>query len=213
MERSKRPDLLALARILDKAALSYAIIGGVAGLAIGALHMDWRVKFAVVLIPALTLIVLLLTTGRFPKTERAAAGIPASEMFRACLTPSFLLWFLSMFLTSAAELAPGQWVDLALTRTVGMRGIWLLVYVSGMMFVLRHFAGPIAHRISNLGMLWGSVVLATAVGQREPKPGIDFFPLTVNYQEKFYAAGKIPGMPATADNVAALVGAGVDSWL
>ena len=38
-----------------------------------------------------------------------------------------------------------------------------------------------------------TVVLATAVGMREPKVGIDFFPLTVNYQEKFYAAGKIPG--------------------
>jgi polyribonucleotide nucleotidyltransferase len=38
-----------------------------------------------------------------------------------------------------------------------------------------------------------TVVLATAVGEREPKQGIDFFPLTVNYQEKFYAAGKIPG--------------------
>jgi polyribonucleotide nucleotidyltransferase len=38
-----------------------------------------------------------------------------------------------------------------------------------------------------------TVVLATAVGAREPKVGIDFFPLTVNYQEKFYAAGKIPG--------------------
>ncbi len=66
-----------------------------------------------------------------------------------------------MFLTAASELAPGQWIDMTLTRTVGMRGIWLLVYVSGMMFVLRHFAGPIAHRISNLGMLWGSVALAT----------------------------------------------------
>ncbi|HEX2582141.1 MAG TPA: polyribonucleotide nucleotidyltransferase [Dongiaceae bacterium] len=38
-----------------------------------------------------------------------------------------------------------------------------------------------------------TVVLATAVGAREPKPGIDFFPLTVNYQEKTFAAGKIPG--------------------
>jgi polyribonucleotide nucleotidyltransferase len=38
-----------------------------------------------------------------------------------------------------------------------------------------------------------TVVLATAVGETEPKPGLDFFPLTVNYQEKFYAAGKIPG--------------------
>ncbi len=38
-----------------------------------------------------------------------------------------------------------------------------------------------------------SVVLATVVGARSPKPGIDFFPLTVNYQEKYFAAGKIPG--------------------
>src|SRR5215471_7070624 len=38
-----------------------------------------------------------------------------------------------------------------------------------------------------------TVVLCTAVGQREAKPDIDFFPLTVQYQEKSYAAGRIPG--------------------
>jgi len=38
-----------------------------------------------------------------------------------------------------------------------------------------------------------TVVLATAVGAHSAKPGIDFFPLTVNYQEKYFAAGKIPG--------------------
>ncbi|MBX3573290.1 MAG: polyribonucleotide nucleotidyltransferase [Mesorhizobium sp.] len=38
-----------------------------------------------------------------------------------------------------------------------------------------------------------TVVLATVVSMKEPKPGQDFFPLTVNYQEKTYAAGKIPG--------------------
>ena len=38
-----------------------------------------------------------------------------------------------------------------------------------------------------------SVVLVTAVGQREGDAGRPFFPLTVNYQEKTYAAGKIPG--------------------
>ena len=38
-----------------------------------------------------------------------------------------------------------------------------------------------------------TMVLATVVAAKEPKPGIDFFPLTVNYQEKTYAAGKIPG--------------------
>ncbi|MHA6299663.1 polyribonucleotide nucleotidyltransferase [Devosia sp. CAU 1758] len=38
-----------------------------------------------------------------------------------------------------------------------------------------------------------TVVLATVVSAKSPKPGIDFFPLTVNYQEKYFAAGKIPG--------------------
>jgi polyribonucleotide nucleotidyltransferase len=38
-----------------------------------------------------------------------------------------------------------------------------------------------------------TVLLVTAVARKEAKPGQAFFPLTVNYQEKFYAAGKIPG--------------------
>ena len=38
-----------------------------------------------------------------------------------------------------------------------------------------------------------TTVLATVVAAKEPKPGIDFMPLTVNYQERAYAAGRIPG--------------------
>ena len=38
-----------------------------------------------------------------------------------------------------------------------------------------------------------TTVLATVVSEKEAKPGIDFFPLTVNYQERAYAAGRIPG--------------------
>jgi len=38
-----------------------------------------------------------------------------------------------------------------------------------------------------------TVVLATVVGAAAPREGVDFFPLTVNYQERYYAAGKIPG--------------------
>lgn len=38
-----------------------------------------------------------------------------------------------------------------------------------------------------------TVLLVTVVGAREPREGIDFFPLTVDYEEKMYAAGKIPG--------------------
>ena len=39
----------------------------------------------------------------------------------------------------------------------------------------------------------GTVVLATAVGRTEGRPGADFFPLTVDVEERMYAAGKIPG--------------------
>ncbi|MBV9905365.1 MAG: polyribonucleotide nucleotidyltransferase, partial [Alphaproteobacteria bacterium] len=38
-----------------------------------------------------------------------------------------------------------------------------------------------------------TVVLATVVSEHQPREGRDFFPLTVNYQERYYAAGKIPG--------------------
>jgi len=38
-----------------------------------------------------------------------------------------------------------------------------------------------------------TVVLVTAVASRDAREGIDFFPLTVDYQEKTFAAGKIPG--------------------
>jgi polyribonucleotide nucleotidyltransferase len=44
-----------------------------------------------------------------------------------------------------------------------------------------------------LATLGGTTVLCTVVGAHSPKPGQDFFPLTVNYQEKAFAAGKIPG--------------------
>jgi polyribonucleotide nucleotidyltransferase len=46
---------------------------------------------------------------------------------------------------------------------------------------------------SVLVTMGGTVVLVTAVGRREAVAGQSFFPLTVNYQEKFYAAGRIPG--------------------
>ncbi|MGH6649112.1 MAG: polyribonucleotide nucleotidyltransferase, partial [Aquabacterium sp.] len=55
--------------------------------------------------------------------------------------------------------------------------------------------GEIARQSSGavLADVEGTVVLATVVAAKNPKPGQDFFPLTVDYIEKTYAAGKIPG--------------------
>lgn len=56
-------------------------------------------------------------------------------------------------------------------------------------------AGEIARQTDAAVMvsMGDTTVLVTAVGRKQADPGRDFFPLTVNYQEKTYAAGKIPG--------------------
>ena len=56
-------------------------------------------------------------------------------------------------------------------------------------------SGRIARQASGavLATYGQTSVLCTAVGEKSARPGIDFFPLTVNYQEKTFAAGKIPG--------------------
>ena len=136
------------------------MIGGLISLALGQAGANWQVKMAVVLLPAVSYGALILGT-RFPPTERVAAGVSAGQMFKELARPLFIVLWLSMFLTAASELAPGQWVDVALTRTVGMKGIILLVYVSGLMFVMRHFAGTFAHRLSPVGLLWVSCLLAS----------------------------------------------------
>ena len=70
-----------------------------------------------------------------------------------------------------------------------------------------HFETTIAGRVLSLetGKLAGqasgavvvrygdTIVLATAIASKEPRPGIDFFPMTVDFEERLYAAGKIPG--------------------
>ncbi|MAJ62708.1 MAG: polyribonucleotide nucleotidyltransferase [Alphaproteobacteria bacterium] len=56
-------------------------------------------------------------------------------------------------------------------------------------------SGKVARQADGAAMVsYGdTTALCTAVGAQSPKPGQDFFPLTVNYQEKAFAAGKIPG--------------------
>jgi len=136
------------------------VVGGLLGVAMSSLGFGWQLKLAMVIVPAVVVIALCIGV-RFPPTERAAAGVSMGEMFRQLLNPLFGVLFGSMFLTAASELAPGQWVDFALSRTVHMPGILLLVYVSALMFVMRHFAGPLVHKLSPIGLLWMSCLMAS----------------------------------------------------
>ncbi|KQN93254.1 MFS transporter [Sphingomonas sp. Leaf231] len=138
------------------------IVGGLAGVLLAAV-MPWQAIMGLVFLPAIGVVVIAATTD-FPPPPRAVEGesfgTMIGEVFRR---PSFFVWFGAMFLTASSELAPGQWLDVALTNRVGMRGILLLVYVSALMFVFRHFAGRVAAKLSNPGLLWISSLLA-AIG-------------------------------------------------
>jgi MFS family permease len=117
----------------------------------------------VLMLPALAL-AWMVASSVFPVTERVASGVSYSGMFTELLRrPLFWVFWGCMFLTAAAELAPGQWVNIALSNIVGMQGILLLVYVSALMFVMRHFAGPIVERISSVGLMFASC-LAAGIG-------------------------------------------------
>jgi hypothetical protein len=136
------------------------VIGGLLGVAMTAVGLGWQAKLAFIAIPGILVAVLCIGV-RFPPTERAAGGVSMGQMFRELANPLFIILFLSMFLTAASELAPGQWVDFALSRTVHMPGILLLVYVSALMFVARHFAGPLVEKLSSIGLLWVSCLMAS----------------------------------------------------
>ena len=148
------------------------IIGGLiaryigAGLNLGFVDIPgwgygWQVRMGLVVIPGVAFLLLCLTQ-RFPNTERVASGVSTGDMYRESLRPMFLLWAVCMLLTAATELGPQQWQESVIPKvTEGkVSGTLVLVYTSGMMFILRHFAGPLAHAFSPVGMLTVSAALS-----------------------------------------------------
>jgi MFS family permease len=128
-----------------------------------AVNLDWQLLVGLTIIPGIVL-ALWAMRHTFPQTESTVRGVSFSEMIAEPFKrPSFWVFFAIMFLTASAELAPGAWVDVTLTQTVGMSGILVLVYVSAIMFVMRHFAGALDHRFSDMGLLWFCTVPA-AIG-------------------------------------------------
>ncbi|HEV3255986.1 MAG TPA: MFS transporter, partial [Gemmataceae bacterium] len=119
----------------------------------------WRASLLMIVVPAIVY-GLMLIGSVFPATERVESGVSNQEMFKEALRPMFLLWAFCMLLTAATELGPQKWQESVITNTAKVSGTLILVYTSGMMFVLRHFAGPIAHKLSPVGMLTCSALLS-----------------------------------------------------
>ncbi len=139
------------------------VVGGLLGVAISRFGLAWELNMFVLILPALAL-AWMVARSAFPVTERVAEGVSYSEMLGELVKrPLFWVFWICMYFTASAELAPGQWVNISLSNIVGMEGILLLVYVSALMFVMRHFAGPIVDRISSIGLMFVSC-LAAGVG-------------------------------------------------
>jgi MFS family permease len=138
------------------------VVGSLIGLAVDGAGLAWRWTIAPVALFALVFAVMA-ARGSFPPVSASTdAPVGPREMIAATLkNPTIFFWVVLMMFTASTEFAPGQWVDVALSQIVGMRGILLLAYVSGLMFVMRHFAGPLVRRLGNVGLLMFSAVLAT----------------------------------------------------
>jgi MFS family permease len=139
------------------------VVGGLTGVAITAMELSWQLNLFVLMAPAIVL-AWMVWSSEFPVTERVATGVSYADMLKELVRrPLFWVFWGCMFLTATAELAPGQWVNISLSNIVGMQGIVLLVYVSALMFIGRHFAGPIVERISSVGLLFVGC-LAAGIG-------------------------------------------------
>ena len=136
------------------------VLGGLAAFGLDSVGItSWQIKVALILIPTVAYGVLLLGQ-RFPATEGVRSGVSMGEMFRATLaTPLMLLMLLCMAMTASIELGPNRWVP-AVLEAGGMAGILVLVYVNGIMAVMRYWAGPVVHRLSPTGILLASALIS-----------------------------------------------------
>ena len=142
------------------------VLGGVAAYLLGLTGIvflqSWQMTLGLILIPTIIYGFMMLKET-FPDTEGVQAGVSMKEMFKVTFTtPLFLLLLFCMIITASTELGPNRWVP-AVLEAGNIPGILVLVWISGLMAVLRYYAGPVVHKLSPTGILLGSAVVS-AIG-------------------------------------------------
>ncbi len=136
------------------------IVGGLVGKAlIGSVR--WEVPVALCAVPTLGYGVIVLAQS-FPKSEAARAGVSYREMLKELASPVLLFLLLLQACVGYVELGTDSWIANITDSLLSGQGLYLFVYASGIMFVLRFFAGPIVERISPVGLLCGSTLLGAS---------------------------------------------------
>ncbi len=122
--------------------------------------VDWKIQMSLFLIPVLTYGVMLFGQ-KFPKSEAADAGVSTGSMVATLFAPLMLCLLAIHAMVGYVELGTDSWIA-KITGSImasPTKGLVLFSYTSLLMFGLRFFAGPIVHRTSPLGLLFGSAVL------------------------------------------------------
>jgi MFS family permease len=135
------------------------VIGGLIAWSLTGLDVGWRLKTATILIPTLIYAWMMFRLP-FPRTEAVAQGLSLKDIYSEALRPMFLLLFGCMVLTAATELAPNQWIPSILSKTTGLPGIALLVWISGIMALGRASSDWVFARISSIPLMMVSTFLA-----------------------------------------------------
>jgi MFS family permease len=120
--------------------------------------LRWEIPMAFFVIPTLAYGVVFLKES-LPHSEAKAAGVSFGEMLKEFAAPLLLFLFVLHAMVGYVELGTDSWIT-NIMGNVFPNAILLLVYTSGLMFVLRFFAGPIVEKINPLGLLFVSAVLA-----------------------------------------------------
>jgi len=123
------------------------VIGGLLAVALTqTINASWQVKLSTILVPAIIYLGMAVSQ-EYPRTERVTSNVSTATMWREAGKPLFLLLFVCMWMTAAAELGPDQWFPKVMGDLVPqLQGVLFLVYTAGLMFLLRTFGSGIAHK-------------------------------------------------------------------
>lgn len=136
------------------------ILGTVAAIALGN-SVSWQIQISLFLIPVV-LYGLMIFGQSMPATEASSRGVGIGDILIQFVSPLLLFLLAIHAMVGYVELGTDSWISRItgsiLDQTTGQ---WLFLYTSALMFVLRFVAGPIVHKISPLGLLFVSAVLAT----------------------------------------------------
>jgi MFS family permease len=124
-------------------------------------HLRWEITVAFFLPPAFYYGFVILKE-KFPISEARAAGVSFATMLAEFASPILLLLLLLHALVGYVELGTDSWITNIMNAVVPGNAILLFIYTSGLMFVLRFFAGPIVERINPVGLLFVSALLGAA---------------------------------------------------